>query len=361
MNLMNLGWNQFFASHFEPYQTGSYLPARVFCGQNGIYQLYSEIGEVTAELAGKLGYTAGSRGALPVVGDWVLMQPSASAGPAVIHAVLPRQTCFKRKAAIGSRRRVSDAAPEEQVIAANVNTAFLVSGLDREFNLRRIERYLTLTYTSGAMPVLVLNKADACATLDEHLQAVAAIAGGVPTYAISAATETGIEPLRAYLQPGQTVTLLGSSGVGKSTLINALLGHHRQRTQAISAQVQKGQHTTTHRELILLPQGGLIMDNPGMRELQLLSDEATVQETFEDIEAFAAQCRFSDCEHRTEPHCAVKRAIEAGTLEAQRLTSYLKQKKEVVHHHLREEHTAQYVEKSQWKQISQWQRKLKKK
>lgn len=353
MNLEELGWNVFFEQPYDAYRQFGWIPARVSSEQKNFYQIYSENGESLAELSGKMFYAAESRSDLPVVGDWVVIAPQPEGSPAIIHALLPRRTSFSRKAA-GN-------VTEEQVIAANVDTAFIVSGLDRDFNLRRIERYLTLVYNSGTNPAVVLNKADLCDDVEACIAEVESVAFGIPLHPISARGHDGIEALRGYLTQGHTVALLGSSGVGKSTLINALLGYTRQQVNEISSHVNKGRHTTTQRELIVLESGGLIMDNPGMRELQLWGDESDLQGAFEDIEELARQCRFSDCEHDSEPGCAVKAALNDGQLDRGRFHSYIKLQKEFEYLDQRREYSADYLEKQKWQQIAQFQKTLKKK
>ncbi len=355
MNLESLGWNTYFERYFEEYTSFGFVPARISYEQKNLYQIYSEAGEFNAELSGKMQYASFSRSDLPAVGDWVALQALYDDGHSIIHAVLPRKTVFSRKIASGSDRR-SGGMTDEQVLAANIDTVLLVSGLDRDLNLRRLERYLTLAYNSGAAPVIILNKADLCEEIETCLGEVESIAFGVPVHAISAAKQQGLGELNDYLQSGKTVAFLGSSGVGKSTLINVLLGYERQRVKTISSHVNKGQHTTTSRELILLPSGGVVIDTPGMRELQLWGDDSNLQHAFEDVEALAAQCRFSDCEHQTEPGCAVKTAIEAGELDEERFQSYLKLKKELEFLEARQEQSAAYIEKKKWKQIRKFAR-----
>lgn len=348
--LQSLGWSDRFLPHFSPYRDAGYVPARVVQEHRGRYQIYCETGEASAEVSGKFRYAATSPRSFPAVGDWVAIAPS-SGSPATIHAVLPRQSEFVRKAA-GSKT-------EEQVIAANVDTVFLMTGLDHDFNLRRVERYLMLTWDSGARPVIVLNKADLCSDLGDRLSALEDVAFGVPIISISALHGEGIDALSPYLQPGQTVALLGSSGVGKSTLTNQLLEQAAQPTQAVRAADSQGRHTTTGRSLWLLPSGALLLDTPGMRELQPWATEDSLSQTFEDIEALAAQCRFRDCRHEQEPGCAVQRAISlynadataSGALDPKRLASYQKLQSELAYLERRQDQQAQLAEKQRWKQI----------
>jgi ribosome biogenesis GTPase len=355
MSLTEIGWNLFFCEQFEPYQAQGYVPARVVCGQKHIYDVLSDIGELTAQVSGKFRHQASFDSDFPVVGDWVVIQPHLREAKATIHAILPRKTKVSRKVS-GGASRLSGGITEEQVIASNIDTIFIVIGLDRDFNLRRIERYLTFVYNSGANPVIVLNKEDLCVDLETSLAEVESIAYGVPVHALSAKENQGLEPLLRYLEVGKTAALVGSSGVGKSTIINSLLGSERLRVDFISASTNKGLHTTTHRELIVLPTGGIIMDNPGMRELQLWGDEENLKGTFTDIEDLATQCRFHDCRHESEPGCAVREALEQGILDHKRFRSYLKLKKELLYLEKRRHQSAQVIEKEHWKQIAKSQR-----
>lgn len=352
MNLTEIGWNPFFCEYFEPYKAQGYSPARVLRGQQGIYTVFSSSGELTAEVSGKLRYHAFSDTDFPVVGDWVVIYPRPEEEKATIHAILHRKTKISRK--------VPGEITAEQVIAANVDTIFIVIGLDRDFNLRRIERYLTFVYNSGAQPGIVLNKADICPDLDSCLIEVEAIAVGVPIHALSAKENQGFESLLEYLTVGKTAALVGSSGVGKSTIINSLLGVERQQVNPISSSTNKGQHTTTSRELILLPTGGLLIDNPGMRELQLWGEEEELKETFKDIEELSIRCRFHDCQHENEPGCVVKEAVEEGVLDQNRYQSYLKLKKELLYLEKRQCQSAAAIEKEKWKPIEKWKRAMKK-
>lgn len=310
----------------------------------------------SAELAGRLRHqidtaAAASPGELPgaffpAVGDWVVALPYPNEPRATIHAVLPRRTAFARKTAGGS--------PFEQIVAANVDTALLVSGLDDNFNPRRIERYLSLTYESGAVPVIVLNKADllpTAAARESARREAAAVAPGVPVVLIAATQNDGLNELRDYLPAGETAVLLGSSGVGKSTVVNALAGHDLLATGAVSAHQSLGRHTTTHRQLVELPHGALIIDTPGMRELQLWGDSSMLARSFEQVEDLFLHCRFTDCSHHTEPGCAVLAALESGELDPGRWQSYLKQQRELQFLERKTSKAATSNAKQRWKAI----------
>ncbi len=325
MTLSSLGWNEFFAEAFQPFSTGGLIPARVVLEHKHACQLLSDDGELTAGCTGRLLHESTGRGDLPAVGDWVAvrLRPDTSAAPrmADIHAVLPRRTRFSR--------RVAGDAGTEQIVAANIDTALLVTALDQNYNVRRIERYLAATRESGAEPVVVLNKTDLHPDAASLRAEVEAIACGVPVIALSAARGEGLEALDFLLRPGRTLALLGSSGVGKSTLINRLLGESRMVTAAISDAVGKGRHTTTHRELIVTPSGALVIDTPGMRELQLWDpDAADIDSTFADVVSIAARCHFRDCSHHSEPGCAIQAALDDGSLDFGRWQSYLKLQRE---------------------------------
>jgi ribosome biogenesis GTPase / thiamine phosphate phosphatase len=344
MNLESLGWADCFAHAFECLAIRNAIPGRVTTEYKGLYTLQTEQGEYSATLRGKLRHQTSQFSNLPVVGDWVVVIPRPSERTATIHAVLPRRSQFSRKT-VGSKT-------DEQIIATNIDTAFLVSGLDQDFNPRRIERYLLLTWESGAKPVIILNKADLCSDIAACLADVEAIAPGVPAIILSALSQDGLGDLRPYLQSGRTVVLLGSSGVGKSTLTNQLLGKPLQQTQAVRQGDDRGRHTTTRRELLPLPDGGLIIDTPGMRELQLWVGEESLQGTFTDVESVAQYCRFRDCQHGREPGCAVQEAIGEGRLDQARLESYQKLQREVSHLARKQDQQAYLQEKARWKKIS---------
>ena len=338
MNLYALGWNAFFADHFQQLEDKNCLPARITIEQKDYYLAYGEEGEVKARLPGRFRHTAITRADLPVVGDWVAVKKQTGTTEVAVQAVLPRKSRFVRKAPIsggrklgqvGGRETIIGGGTEEQVIAANIDVLALVSALDLNFNLRRIERFLTLAASSGTKPVLLLNKTDLCDDVELYRTQVRSIATGIPVHALSALQGSGLGVFEDYLSSGQTLAFIGSSGVGKSTLVNALLGEARQKVNAVSEHVGKGRHTTTYRELVIHPQGGIIIDTPGLRELQIWGEEDDVDEVFHEIEELIAQCRFGDCSHEKEPGCAVRQALLNGDLDAGRYESYCKQKSEM--------------------------------
>lgn len=316
------------AEAFARHAAEGLQPARVALELNHIYRLWTAEGEVLAEATGRLRHEAAGRHELPAVGDWVAYRPDpqAASPPATgtpsgsrgrIEAVLPRTSVFTRK--------VAGSETKQQVVAANIDTVFLVSSLDRDFNPRRVERYLLLAGQSGAQPVIVLNKTDiAGAHVAEAIDAIREVARAAPIHAISAKTAQGLDTLAPYLGTGQTVALLGSSGVGKSSIINALAGEDVLRTRSVRESDSRGRHTSTHRQMVRLPGGALLIDTPGMRELQLWDVGETLNQTFDEIDALAPACRFRDCRHKSEPGCAVKAAVAAGTLAADRYDSFLK-------------------------------------
>ncbi|UHA73561.1 ribosome small subunit-dependent GTPase A [Paenibacillus sp. 481] len=331
---VRLGWNSFFEQNYEHHKHKGFLPGRVMLRQNQMYTICYKEQLLTATLSGKFRYKATAKHHIPAVGDWVLFQWTGQGQQVVIQNVLPRATSFVRKAAISGGRRMykgvlEGGATEQQVIAANIDTVFIVSGLDQNFDLRRIERYLTLVYNSGAAPVIVLNKVDLCPQVDHVVNQVKQVAGEVPIHAISVATQVNMDVFDRYLQLGKTIVFLGSSGVGKSTLTNALLGEARQKIQTISDASGKGKHTTTNAELLFHTSGCLIMDTPGMKEVQLWGDEAQLAQSFDDISELAKRCKYSNCRHGNEPGCAVERAIVDGVVSDERLHSYMKQRSEL--------------------------------
>jgi len=319
MHLESLGADSVIFGAFRTYAAQGLILARVALAQRDQYHLYTEHTGTnacaTAEPSGALWYRAPDRASMPVVGDWVAARMVAP-DQAIVEAVLPRRSCFSRRAA--GRRE------EEQPLAANIDLVFLVCGLDGDFNLRRLERYLTLAAESGASPVVVLNKADVCDDLPARLAETAAVAGPSPVVSLSAHNGEGLDRLTAFLAPGRTVALLGSSGVGKSTIVNRLVGEDRLRTAEVRASDSRGRHTTTHRELVPLAQGGALIDTPGMRELQLWAGQESVGRAFEEIAGIAGACRYRDCSHAGEPGCAVAQALEEGAITHERWESYRK-------------------------------------
>ena len=324
MNLEQLGWNAGWEARFLPYAAEGLAPGRVAIEYRGAYRIHTAAGEISGELAGRLRGRAERRPELPSTGDFVALRLPDGDGPAIVQAVLPRRTVFMRQPA-GDR-------PDGQVIAANIDVVFVMTAFDRDLNPRRLERYLALVWEGGADPVVVLNKADQSGDVEEMLAEVRAVAAtGVPVHAISALTGDGFDAIQPYFTSGVTVGFVGSSGVGKSTLLNRLLGQNVQPTREVRAQDSRGRHTTTSRQMFVLPQGGIIIDTPGMRELQLLNAEDGVGAVFADIAALAATCRFADCGHQHEPGCGVREAIDRGELSADRLAAYEKLGAELRH------------------------------
>jgi len=350
LTLEALGWTAREAEAFRPFEARGLRPARVAVGYGATFRVYLEDDEALAEVSGRLRHAARTRRDLPAVGDWVAIRWTSPDARARIHAVLPRRSVFSRKAA--------GEETVEQILAANVDTAFLVSGLDRDYSLRRLERYLAMSRESGAAPVIVLNKSDVAEDLPLRLREVEAIAGGVPIHAISSKLSHGLEALAPYLQPGQTIALLGSSGVGKSTLINRLLGAERQLTGALRESDQRGRHTTSYRELVPLPGGALLVDTPGMRELQLWDASEGIQGTFDDIARLAVDCHYGDCGHESEPRCAVKQAVADGRLAPERLASYHKLQAELSALTRRQDALARQAEKKKLRTIHRAIRRL---
>ena len=347
-----IGWDNNWTRQFEPFAREGLHPARVVCQHRDSYDLWAEAAEMRADVSGRFRHEHANRADWPTVGDWVAVMPRPDEQAATIHAVLPRRSRFSRKAA--------GEETVEQIVAANVDLVFIVSGLDGDFNVRRLERYLTLAWESGARPVVVLNKADLCPDAVPRVAAAEGVAFGTPVIVTSAATADGLEALRTKLGPGLSGVFMGSSGVGKSSLVNALFGRTRQSVQAVRGDDSRGRHTTTSRELVLLPGGGVVIDTPGMRELQLWVDGDGVDRAFADIGTLAAACRFADCTHQSETGCAVQAAVASGLLEPGRLSSYHKLQREAQYVTLRQTQSARIIEKTRWKQIAQEQRRMKK-
>jgi ribosome biogenesis GTPase / thiamine phosphate phosphatase len=350
-DLTDLGWSDEWARKFAPHASEDLVPARVAIEFNYIYRLFAESGEVQAQHAGRMRHQALAKEQLSAVGDWVALRPTPGEATGTIEAVLPRRSKFSRK--------VAGELTEEQIVAANIDTVFLIMGLDGDYNPRRLERYLLLAYESGATPVVILNKADVAEHLSEDMDEISSLAVGIAVHAISAKLGNGVEVIERYLGRGKTGALLGSSGVGKSTLVNALLGEEMLKTREVRAHDSRGRHTTRHRHLIMLPEErGLLIDTPGMRELQLWTQPETARETFDDIQTLAAGCHFTDCRHREEPRCAVKQAVAEGQLAPERLQGYLKLEDEVQSLEARKQGREQINVKRRFKTVSQSMKKL---
>jgi ribosome biogenesis GTPase len=339
--LTALGWSADFEESFAPYAHDGLVPARVAVQHRGAYVVCTETGELQAEPSGRLRHEA-EDGGLPVAGDWVVVRPHDDGSGAIVHAVLPRRTAISRKAAW--------LATEEQVLGANIDVVFLVAGLDGDLNLRRLERYLTTVWNSGAEPVVVLSKPDLCEDIEAALLAVAGAAIGVPVHVVNGLTGEGVDELRPYPAGNRTVALLGSSGVGKSTLINCLRGEDVQAVGEVRKGDRRGRHTTTTRELVRLPGGGLLLDTPGIRELQLWEVGEGFDATFGDVEALASECRFNDCSHGREPGCAIRRALADGSLDRERYASYQKLQRELHGLAVRQDKRLQSEARKRWRQ-----------
>jgi ribosome biogenesis GTPase len=340
------GWSDALQLAFAPHAGAGLHPARVVAHHRGLWRLMTDTRECAGRLSGKFA-AAAAAGGHPVVGDWLAISDIDADGDALIHAVMPRKSAFARRAAGGVG---------VQIIAANVDIAFLVAALTNDLNPRRLERYLVAARDSGAGPVIVLTKRELSADPDGGRRAVEAIAAGAPVVTLSALTGVGLDALNRWLQPGVTAALLGSSGAGKSTLLNALAGEELMSTGAVREADARGRHTTTHRELFCLPGGALLIDTPGMRELGLVADDAALDQSFADVTALISQCRFSDCTHASEPGCAILAALEREGLSAERWQSYLKLQRELAFVARKEDPAAEAENRARSKLIHKTQR-----
>jgi ribosome biogenesis GTPase len=327
MDLKSLGFDIFFEKHFSKLENKNLQPARIINEQKQRYKVISKDGEFYAEISGKFQYNSKLKADYPAVGDWVSIEKQ-NEDSVIIHDLLPRKTFFQRNVA-SSNKRLSGGVTESQVLASNIDIVFIVVGLDNNFNVRRIERYLTQVWDSGARPIIILNKSDLCDDLEDKVMQIEQITSQTPILTISATNDKSLEQVKEYLKFGESIVLLGSSGVGKSTIINTILGYDRQKTSEISDAIKKGTHTTTSRELIILETGGILIDTPGIKELQLWADEESLSNNFKDIERLISKCKFTNCQHDTEPGCAILKAIENDNLDIDRWKSYLDIKKEI--------------------------------
>ena len=313
--IQQYGWSDLLAQAFAPHADAGHVPGRIVVQHRDGYLAAADGGELRAKVSGRLLHEASEAGH-PAVGDWVALSRNPVDGASTIHAILPRRTALVRRAA--------DSLRKVQVIAANIDVAFVVTSLNADLNPRRIERYLAAAWQSGARPVVVLTKSDLCDDPQGQAAEIAAVAAGCPVLAVSARQGLGLDALLAEVRPGETCVLIGSSGVGKSTLVNAFLGEDRMAIQAIREVDDEGRHTTSHRELVLLPGGGLILDTPGIREVGLIDADEGVSVVFDDIERLAQDCRFNDCGHTHEPGCAVRAALQSGALDPARWANFQK-------------------------------------
>jgi ribosome biogenesis GTPase len=319
-NLKKYGLTEQFEREANTYE--GLFPARVSEQHRDLYKVIAEYGELNAVVSGKFAHNSDGLIEFPAVGDFVMIdRQGVNTGNAVIHYILRRKSVFIRKAA--------GTANEEQVIAANIDTVFICMSLNADFNLRRVERYLAVAWDSRAKPVIVLTKSDLCDDLEQKLQELSSVSLGVDIAVCSAENADSLDAVKAHMPSGNTAAFIGSSGVGKSTLINRLLGEDLLITKEIRKDDDKGRHTTTHRQLILLPDGGIVIDTPGMRELSLYT--GNLSKAFEDIAELALQCKYNDCSHASEPGCAVRQAIESGTLSEKRFENYQKLEREIAY------------------------------
>lgn len=342
-HLLQMGWSSHFQTQLEPFSNDCFILARVVGVRKNSFRTSNGKNEWLATLTGKLRHDAD--GMYPVTGDWVLMTDS------VISKVLVRKNALSRGAS-GTHNKQNAQPQKKQVIAANLDTVFIVSGLDQDFNLRRIERYLTLVYNCGLNPVIILTKADLHRDPEHIVAKVETVAFGVPIHLVSASNDTGLISLEPYLSPGRTTTMVGSSGAGKSTLVNRLSGETVQLTGSISTHVGKGKHTTTSRDLIMMPQGGMVIDNPGIREIAFWEVDKGIEAAFPEIEKLGLGCRFKNCSHTHEPGCRVLEAVDEDKISRHRLESYRKMKRELEYLSHRQHKSADRVEKERWKEVA---------
>lgn len=333
MSLEKLGWDIYFKNNFSPYLEKGFYAGRVITQHKGNYVVYAEDGIFKGKLSGRFIHNADVKKDYPSVGDWVVIK-SINNNEVIIHAILPRKSYFSRKLAISGGRKVRNGIVvgghiEEQIIGSNIDTAFIVTDADDNFNMQIIERYITLVRSSKVLPVILLNKCDLCKDIPQYIENIKTVAHDIDIHAISVLDKINMNIFHEYLCLGKTLVFLGSSGVGKSSIINYLFGDERQRTSSVSDSNRKGKHTTTSAQLFLHQSGCMLIDTPRLRELQLWADEDILEESFKDIYSLTEKCKYRDCTHEKEPCCAIKRAIESGELSAKRFESYISQLKEL--------------------------------
>ena len=343
MNLSDIGWNAFFKGSFQPYISMGFEPGRIAIENRDNYLVLSEYGELTGQVTGKLLYTSESVASLPKVGDWVALSVFPDDSRAMIHEVLPRQSIFSRK--------MPERKTEEQIIAANLDSIFVVQSLDDDFSPNRLERYLVMIREQNITPWVILNKCDLVDHPEKYTQQLAAILPDIPFISLSAASGEGFDDLRAYLEDGKTFAFVGSSGVGKSTIINRLAGEELFRTKETRKADSKGRHTTTRRELVVIPGCGLLIDTPGMREFQLWAGDSGMDDIFSDIFSYAENCKFNDCTHVHETECAVLEALENAEISESHYENFMKLQRELAYLESKRNQKAALEEKIRWKQI----------
>ena len=351
MFIHELGWNDQFNEKFREYEEKGFIPGRIATEQKNVFYVLTETGEYKSIISDSLFKNAFYRSDLPVTGDWVALSNREGYDNLIIEKVLERSTKISRKRVSASGRKFNKpGTSEEQILVTNVDVIFFVMALDRDFKLRKLERYLTLIWDSGANPVIILNKSDECSNPDKYRLEAESVSCGVPVHVTSAKYSSGIFELLQYLETGKTGAFIGSSGVGKTSVINALLDEEKMYINKTREGDSRGKHTTTHRELIILPQGGVLVDNPGLRDVKLVATDESLDHTFADIAELSNQCKFRNCTHQTEPKCAVLQAIMTGKLSEERLGNYFKLQRELDHFSKRKYFRTKYEDSGKWKE-----------